>query len=129
MKLFVQMTDTFKELIAWYLGLVLLGGLLFAHFEGRPYGDSLLWAFVTALSVGYGDMYPVTLGGRMVGLALMHSVIFVIALLIIARLLTTIFVDANRFTNEEQEQIKKDIADVKAILQRERGGVETSYSP
>jgi hypothetical protein len=65
----------------------------------------------------------------MVGLALMHSVIFVIALLIIARLLTTIFVDANRFTNEEQEQIKKDIADVKAILQRERGGVETSYSP
>ena len=84
---------------------------------------------MTALSVGYGDMYPVTLGGRIVGLVLMHSVIFVIAPLIIARLLTTIFVDANRFTNEEQEQIKKDIADVKAILQRERGGVETSYSP
>ena len=65
----------------------------------------------------------------MVGLALMHSVIFVIAPLIIAPLLTTIFVDANRFTNEEQEQIKKDIAEIQAMLQRERGGMETSYSP
>jgi voltage-gated potassium channel len=129
MKLFTRMTDTFKELIAWYLGLVLLGALLFAHFENKPYGDSLWWAFVTALTVGYGDMYPVTLGGRIVGLVLIHSVIFVIATLIIARLLTTIFVDANKFTNEEQEQIKKDIAEIKAMLQRERGGMETLYSP
>jgi voltage-gated potassium channel len=105
------------------------GSLLFAHFESKPYGDSLWCAFVTALTVGYGDMYPVTLGGRIVGLVLMHSVIFVIAPLIIARLLTTIFVDANRFTNEEQEQIKKDIAEIKAMLHRERDGIQTSYSP
>jgi hypothetical protein len=36
---------------------------------------------------------------------LMHSVVFVIAPLIIARLLSSIFIDANKFTNEEQEQI------------------------
>ena len=67
MKLFIRMTDTFKELIVWYLGLVLRrANLLF--FESKPYVDSLWWAFVTALTVGYGDMYPVTLGGRIVGL-------------------------------------------------------------
>ena len=126
MELFIRATDTFKELVAWYLGLALLGALLFSFFEGKPYGDSLWWAFVTALTVGYGDMYPVTLGGRIVGLVLMHSVVFVFAPLIIARLLTSTFVDASRFTNEEQEQIKKDIAEIKAILQRERGEIEAS---
>ena len=124
MELFIRATDTFKELILWYLGLVLMGALLFSFFEGKPYGDSLWWAFVTALTVGYGDMYPETLGGRIVGLVLMHSVIFIIAPMIIARLLSIIFIDANKFTNEEQEQIKKDIAEIKAILQRERGEIE-----
>ena len=129
MELFIRATDTFKELVAWYLGLALLGALLFSFFEGKPYGDSLWWAFVTALTVGYGDMYPVTLGGRIVGLVLMHSVVFIVAPLIIARLLSGVFVDANKFTNEEQEQIKKDIAEIKAMLQHERGGIEASHSP
>ena len=129
MERFIRATDTFKELIVWYLGLVLLGALLFSLFESKPYADSLWWAFVTALTVGYGDMYPVTLGGRIVGLVLMHSVVFMIAPLIIARLLSSIFVDANKFTNEEQEQIKKDIAEIKAMLQHERGGIEASHSP
>jgi voltage-gated potassium channel len=128
MELFIRATDTFKELIVWYLGLVLFGALLFSFFEGKPYADSLWWAFVTALTVGYGDMYPVTLGGRIVGLVLMHSVVFVIAPLIIARLLSVIFLDANKFTNEEQEQVKKDIAEIKAMLQRKRG-TEASSSP
>jgi voltage-gated potassium channel len=128
MERFIRATDTFKELIVWYLGLVLLGALLFSLFESKPYADSLWWAFVTALTVGYGDMYPVTLGGRIVGLVLMHSVVFMIAPLIIARLLSSIFVDANKFTNEEQEQIKKDIAEIKAMLQHQRGGIEVSHS-
>jgi voltage-gated potassium channel len=129
MELFIRATDTFKELIVWYLGLVLFGALLFSFFESKPYADSLWWAFVTALTVGYGDMYPVTLGGRIVAIVLMHSVVFVIAPLIIARLLSIIFIDANKFTNDEQEQIKKDVAEIKAMLQRERGGTEASYSP
>ena len=129
MERFIRATDTFKELIVWYLGLVLLGALLFSLFESKPYADSLWWAFVTALTVGYGDMYPLTLGGRIVGLVLMHSVVFIVAPLIIARLLSGVFVDANKFTNEEQEQIKKDIAEIKAMLRHERGGIEASHSP
>ena len=57
----------------------------------------------------------------------MHSVIFIIAPMIIARLLSIIFIDANKFTNEEQEQTRKDIAEIKAMLQRERG-IEASSS-
>jgi hypothetical protein len=65
-------------------------------------------------------------GGRVVGLTLMHSVVFLVAPLIIACLLSRVFMDANRFTNEEQEQIKKDVAEIKAMLRRERDAAQTS---
>ncbi|MDW7732804.1 MAG: potassium channel family protein [Methanolobus sp.] len=35
--------------------------------------DALWWAFVTITTVGYGDKYPTTGGGRLIGIALMTS--------------------------------------------------------
>jgi voltage-gated potassium channel len=46
----------------------------FYLFEGNPdmnYGDSLWWGFVTTTTVGYGDYYPETMGGRLFGVILM----------------------------------------------------------
>ena len=33
--------------------------------------DSLWWGFVTSTTVGYGDYFPVTIGGRIIGILLM----------------------------------------------------------
>lgn len=35
------------------------------------YGEALWWACVTVTTVGYGDVYPVTLGGRCIAVAMM----------------------------------------------------------
>jgi voltage-gated potassium channel len=53
-------------------------GLLELHFEEdapganiTTAGDALWWGYVTATTVGYGDQFPVTTGGRMSGLIML----------------------------------------------------------
>ncbi len=46
----------------------------------ESFGDSVWWAIVTVLTVGYGDKYPVTPTGRWMAAALMISGVFAIAI-------------------------------------------------
>ena len=50
---------------------LVVAAMLFAGFEDRSYEDGLWWAFVTASTTGFGDVVPVTQGGRLVGMFLM----------------------------------------------------------
>jgi hypothetical protein len=63
-----------------FLGLATLEyiGLLELHFEEHAKdanittaGDTLWWGYVTATTVGYGDQFPVTIGGRMAGVLML----------------------------------------------------------
>jgi len=49
-------------------------------------GDALWWAVVRITTVGYGDFYPVTAGGRLTGLFVMFAGVGVIDLLVPLRL-------------------------------------------
>lgn len=50
-----------------------------AHANIRNIGDALWWAAVTIAGVGYGDYYPITWVGRLVGVGLMIGGIALIA--------------------------------------------------
>lgn len=100
-------TDSFKELIIYYFGILIVSGVLYSFFEKEGLFNSLWWAVVTALTVGYGDSYPHTVGGKIVGVVLMHSVTLFIIPLIIGRIVTKVISDRNEFTHEEQLEIKK----------------------
>ncbi len=75
---------------------------------------------MTGLTIGYGDLYPVTVGGRVVAIILMHIVPLVIIPLIVARLLITVIEDKNAFTDAEQVELRNDIRSIKKAL-----GIET----
>jgi voltage-gated potassium channel len=57
--------------------LLVLGAVLVVYFESRDpqaninsFGDALWWGGETVSTVGYGDFYPVTVGGRLVAAVL-----------------------------------------------------------
>jgi voltage-gated potassium channel len=102
-----------------YAACVLIGSVLFMLIEAKPFGDSLWWAIVTAMTVGYGDLVPVTTAGRIVGVALMHVVPLFIIPLLIVRLLRTFVRDEHEFTHAEQEAIKADLTKIKKALKIE----------
>lgn len=112
----VSSTDTFKELLALYIALVALASIAFCIAEGRSVGDSIWWAFVTAMTVGYGDIVPVTTAGRVVGVLLMHVIPLFVIPLVIVRLLKAFVRDEHEFTHAEQEKIKSDLAEIKKAL-------------
>lgn len=99
-------TDTFKELAILYLSVILSSSILYALFEHKNVFVGVWWAVVTAMTVGYGDTYPVTVGGRVVAIILMHIVSLFIIPLITARIAMKLIVDKDTFTHTEQEDLK-----------------------
>ena len=95
-------TDSIKELLLIYLVSTALVTVLFALFEGHNLYDSAWWAFVTGLTIGYGDIYPVTVAGRVLTVIWANFTVFVLAPLFIGRIVSTMIDNKNEFTDGEQ---------------------------
>jgi voltage-gated potassium channel len=63
-------------------------------------GDAVWWVFVTITTVGYGDYYPTTMWGRIIGVFVMLSGIALIGVL--ASFLANFFLAPPKKKTEEQ---------------------------
>jgi voltage-gated potassium channel len=77
----------------------------------NSYWDGLWWAIVTVTTVGYGDIYPTTTEGRIVGIVLMIVGISFFALL-------TATIAATFVHHDEQEDIGKRLDEISERLSR-----------
>lgn len=102
----ISKTDTLREVFIYYFALVFITAGLVSYFESLTYLDSLWLTFVSAMTIGYGDMFPKTIEGRVTIMVMAHIVILVIIPLIVVRLLGLVVKDRNAFTHEEQEELK-----------------------
>lgn len=109
-------TNTMVELLLIYAAIVVGSAGLYALFEGAAFADALWWAIVTATTTGYGDIAPKTLPGRAVAFLLMHLAVFLIIPLIVARIITNVIEDSDRFTHAEQEEILTRLARIESKL-------------
>lgn len=120
----VRLTGSLPRIIVVYLASLLAAAALFSLLEERSFPDSLWWAVVTALTIGYGDISPATPVGRVVSIVFQHFWIFGIAPLVIANILTHVLHDEHQFSHAEQEW---QAASLRRIA--ERLGVELPPEP
>jgi voltage-gated potassium channel len=118
MSIFRSATDTFRELALIYIALLILSALLLMQFEGLDFSTAIYWAATTATSTGYGDISPKTGAGQFVAVALMHLSIFLIAPMIVVRLVDKLNENRDAFTHEEQLHILEGIARIEERLAR-----------
>jgi voltage-gated potassium channel len=104
----------FRVLIA-VVATIFLGAWLVLLFEENAkasnihdYPDALWWAVVTVTTVGYGDRFPITEGGRVVAVILMLVGIGLIGVL--TATVASVFIKEH--TDANKEEIKKGHADL-----------------
>jgi voltage-gated potassium channel len=102
-KIIVYIANRMHIIFAVYLVSLLIAASLFGHFENKPLLDGLWWAVVTALTIGYGDLSPATLPGRITGVLFGHFWIFGVIPMIIGNVVSKMLEDKNKFTHAEQE--------------------------
>lgn len=116
LRLLLRITNRAGYLAVAMVTLVTGTGMLYDHFENKAFWDSLWWAVVTAATVGYGDLYPKTVGGRIAAMMLIIGMVLFILPLITAQFASKLIVDSNAFTNDEQEELKHNIAVIAETL-------------
>ena len=91
---FLRRENLFR-LMGMIVALVLTGAAGLTYFEeDRPFPDAVWWAIVTLTTVGFGDISPVSLGGRVIGVVLMFFGIGVLGTF--TATIASVFVDQRR---------------------------------
>lgn len=111
-KLLLYIANRIQVILILYVVSIFTAAFLFAHFENKGFMDGLWWACVTSLTIGYGDLSPATLEGRIMAILFAHFWIFCIIPMIVASIITQILVDKSAFTHDEQEWQEKSLTKI-----------------
>lgn len=110
-------TNGFKYMLIITTVLIGIGGIAIHYAENMPYSDGIWWAFVTATTVGYGDISPATPLGRCVAMVLMLVGIGLIGS--VTSTITSFFLNASSnhksYSDELLSEIKVKLDDVKSL--------------
>lgn len=114
----VWLANSPLTLILSYLGLIVISAALYSSFEQESsFGDAIWWAVVTASTVGYGDISPVTWQARVIAAILISVMVLLVIPLITAHFASKLIVDNDAFHHDEQEELKANLRRVRVLLE------------
>jgi voltage-gated potassium channel len=65
---FFHALSKIQGIVYGLFALLVVDAAAIAYFEKMPFADALYFTFVTGLTIGYGDIAPVTLAGRVIAI-------------------------------------------------------------
>lgn len=79
--------------------------------------DAIWWVYVTITTVGYGDRYPVTNVGRVVGMVVMFVGVGLFA--VMTGFLANKFLPSNDSSESELKHVKSELAELKELIKNQ----------
>ncbi len=125
-KLLIYIANRLWLIIALYAVSLIFGAVSFAILEQKSLADGLWWATVTSLTIGYGDLTPVTPAGRIVGILFGHFWIFIVIPMIVANIIMHLVEDKHLFSDEEQRELMQRLKRIESRLtQQEQDNIRS----
>lgn len=109
---FIKIVNSPRLLV--FMGLIILtvSTAVFKIVEHVSMMNAAYWSIITSLGVGYGDVTPHHIGGKIDAALLAITTILFFIPMIVASIASRLIVDRNAFTNAEQEELKHDIREL-----------------
>ncbi len=125
-KLLIYIANRLWLIIGLYAVSLILGAVSFSVLEQKSLADGLWWATVTSLTIGYGDLTPVTPAGRIVGILFGHFWIFIVIPMIVANIIMHLVEDKHLFSDEEQRELMQRLKRIESRLtQQEQDNIRS----
>ena len=67
---FIRMAWIVRSILSTQIGLIMLGAVAMVRFENTSFGEATYFAFITGLTIGYGDIVASTTPGRITSVLL-----------------------------------------------------------
>lgn len=114
----VKMANSLLTILMMYVISLVISSVLFSLAENRPLIDGFWWSCATALTIGYGDIYPITPAGKVVGFIFAHFWVLLVIPFVVANIIVKVIQDENAFTDKEQEQMKSQLSEILSTLKK-----------
>lgn len=115
-KIVLNVANNIKYTAVAYVLSVIIGATLFSYVEDKSWFNSVYWAITTALTVGYGEIVPATVAGKLIFIFFGHLWIVMLIPCVIANIIVRVLRNQNEFTHDEQEAIKSELHEIKMML-------------